>query len=164
MSILYMMVGVPASGKSTWIRNQYLNDQYVVASTDHYVEKYAEEVGKTYSEVFDEYMPTAVNLMAADVVEARDANKHIIWDQTSTTVASRAKKIRMLPEYYKIAVVFKTPPTAEHQKRLERGAKIVPWDVVSKMAQQLEAEPVSLDEGFNEIWYMDENGNLQGSE
>jgi predicted kinase len=162
--ILYMTVGVPGSGKSTWIKNQILNDSYVIASTDKFVEEYAEEIGKTYSDVFQDYMPTAVNLMAAEVVDARDANKHIIWDQTSTTVASRAKKIRMLPEYYKIAVVFKTPPTAELQKRLERGGKIVPWGVVSKMAQQLENEPVTLDEGFNEIWYMDENGNLQGAE
>jgi len=92
--------------------------------------------------------------MANQVLICQANKKDLIWDQTSTTIATRAKKIRMLPEYYKIAVVFRTPETAELQKRLaSRPGKNIPWDVVSKMAQQLEAEPPQLDEGFDEIWY-----------
>jgi predicted kinase len=147
------MVGVPGSGKSTWIQNQQWAKDCVVVSTDEFVEEYAKSVGKTYSEVFNEYMPTAVQLMANKVVNAREEQLDIIWDQTSCTVQTRAKKIRMLPEYYKIAVVFKTPQSAELEKRLaSRPGKIIPWEVVSDMAQKLEAEPPTLDEGFDEIW------------
>jgi predicted kinase len=147
------MVGVPGSGKSTWIKNQQWAKDCVVVSTDEFVEEYAKSVGKTYSEVFDEYMPTAVQLMANKVVNAREDQLDIIWDQTSCTVQTRAKKIRMLPDYYAIAVVFKTPQSAELEKRLaSRPGKIIPWEVVSDMAQKLEAEPPTLDEGFDEIW------------
>ena len=60
----------------------------------------------------------------------------------------------MLSDYYKIAVVFRTPPTAELQQRLDsRPGKNVPWAVVSDMAQKLEAEPPTTTEGFMEIWY-----------
>jgi predicted kinase len=148
------MVGVPASGKSTWIKNQVWAKDIPVVSTDRFVEEYAKEQGKTYSEVFQEYMPIAVKLMANQALICQANKKDIIWDQTSTTVATRAKKIRMLPEYYKIAVVMKTPPTSMLQQRLaSRPGKDIPWEIVSNMAQQLEAEPPTLEEGFNEIWY-----------
>lgn len=154
MNKLYVMVGVPGSGKSTWIKNQTWMLGLPVVSTDAFVEDYAKEQGKTYSEVFQEYMPTAVEKMVEQVIFYRENNVDIIWDQTSTTIATRAKKIRMLPEYYKIAVVMRTPTTAELQKRLDsRPGKNIPWEVVSSMASQLEAEPPTEDEGFNEIWY-----------
>lgn len=155
MKKLYVMVGVPGSGKSTWIANQQWSKDCAIVSTDYHVDAYAKSKGKTYSEVFEEFMPTAIGLMLDDVVAAREEGKDIIWDQTSTTVNTRAKKIRMLPEYYKIAVVFKTPRASELFKRLKsRPGKDVPWLVVSQMAQQLEAEPPSKEEGFEEIWYV----------
>jgi len=146
MNKLYVLVGVPGSGKSTWVKSQLWTNDCVIVSTDHFVENYARDTGQSYSDVFQEYMPTVVN--------AREQKKDIIWDQTSTSIATRAKKFRMLPEYYKIAVVFKTPPTAELQRRLaSRPGKNIPWEVVSNMAQQLEAEPPTIEEGFDEIWY-----------
>ena len=148
---LYMLVGVPGSGKSTWIKNQDWALGLTVVSTDVFVEDYARKKGKTYSEVFDEYMPTAVNLMAEQVVFARKHGHTIIWDQTSTTIVSRAKKFRMLPEYYVIGVVFRIPEPQELQSRLaNRPEKVIPSEVLDNMIANWE-EP-TLEEGFNEIW------------
>ncbi len=99
MPKLYMLVGVPGSGKSTWIKDQVWALGLSVVSTDPWVEDYARSQGKTYSEVFEEYMPIAVRLMTNHALTAQANNNDIIWDQTSTTRASRAKKFRMLPEY-----------------------------------------------------------------
>lgn len=154
MNKVYVMVGVPGSGKSTWIKNQIWALGMNVVSTDTWVEDYAKKQGKTYSEVFEEYMPTAVEKMAEHVVFCRENKLDIIWDQTSCTKSTRAKKIRMLPEYYKIAVVFKTPEMEELMRRLHsRPGKNIPWEVVSDMSNKLKSEPVTLDEGFDEIWY-----------
>jgi len=154
MNKLYVLVGVPAAGKSTWVKNQVWAKDIPVVSTDHFVEEYAKQQGKTYSEVFQEYMPIAVKLMANQALICQANNLDIIWDQTSCSVATRAKKIRMLPNYYKIAVVFKTPPTVELLERLaSRPGKNIPWEVVSDMAQKLEVEPPTKEEGFDEIWY-----------
>lgn len=148
---LYMMVGVPGSGKSTWIKKQNWALGLTVVSTDVFVEDYAKAKGKTYFEVFEEYMPTAVNLMSEQVVFAREHGHTIIWDQTSTTIASRAKKFRMLPEYYAIAVVFRIPAPAELQKRLaSRPEKVIPYEVMDDMIAKWQ-EPTE-DEGFKEIW------------
>ena len=150
MPILYVLVGVPGSGKSTWIGHQTFNwDNTVIVSTDRFVEQYAMSVGKTYSEVFKDYMPQAVDLMIEQVVRARELGHTIIWDQTSTTVASRARKIRMLPDYYKIAVVFETPSKEHHANMLNRPGKEIPDEIVQDMIDKFEM-PTTAD-GFVQV-------------
>jgi gluconate kinase len=123
-----------------------------VVSTDNFVEDYAKTQGKTYSEVFDDYMPTAVDLMCKVVVHAREHGHDIIWDQTSTSVKSRARKFRMLPDYEHIAVVFKTPDEEELSRRLaSRPGKNIPAHVMRSMIDHFEMPDE--EEGFKEIWH-----------
>jgi predicted kinase len=151
MAKCYQMIGVPGSGKSTWISNQEWANDCVIVSTDDFVQAYARSVGKTYSEVFDEFMPEAVNLMAKQVVEARELGKDIIWDQTSTTVKSRARKFNMLRDYEHVAVVFETPEAGELARRLaSRPGKNIPDHVMRSMIDHFEMP--SEEEGFTEIW------------
>lgn len=148
----YQLVGVPASGKSTWVNSQDWTMTCAYVSTDKWVDIYAREVGKTYSEVFTDFMPTAVELMAKEVVVAREMGRDIIWDQTSTTVKSRQKKFAMLPDYKHIAVVFKTPEHQELMRRLKsRPGKEIPDHVIASMIASFEMP--TEEEGFNEIWY-----------
>lgn len=152
MPTAYILIGIPASGKSTWVKNQKWLGDSVIASTDSYVEAFARSVNRSYTKVFNEIMPKAVEQMANDVVEAREAGKDIIWDQTSTTVSTRAKKIKMLDGYTKIAIVFKIPPMDVLKKRLaSRPGKDVPWEIVSNMIDNFEHP--SLEEGFDQIWH-----------
>jgi predicted kinase len=152
MAKCYQLIGVPASGKSTWIDSQDWALTCARVSTDKWVEIYANEVGRTYSEVFDSFMPTAVDLMAKEVVAAREMNRDIIWDQTSTTEKSRARKFNMLPDYEHIAVVFKTPEKEELDRRLaSRPGKNIPEHVMRSMIDHFEMP--SLEEGFTQIWF-----------
>ena len=149
----YQLVGVPGSGKSTWVTAQDWARDCILVSTDNHVEDYATLVGKTYNEVFKEHMPRAVELMAQDVVVARNAGKDIIWDQTSTTVKSRIRKFNMLPNYEHIVVVFRTPESEELAKRLaSRSGKNIPDYVLRSMIDGWE-EP-TLSEGFSKIIYV----------
>ena len=151
MNKLYVLVGVPGSGKSTWVANQRWANECAYVSTDMHVEAYAKEQGKTYSEVFDEYMPKAIKLMAEQVNQARKEGKDVVWDQTSTTVASRKKKFKMLPDYEAIAVVFKTPDDEELRRRLKsRPGKHIPQRVIYQMKEHWQTP--TLEEGFKEIW------------
>ena len=153
MNKCYQLVGVPGSGKSTWIKNQVWALGMPVVSSDMYVEIEAHRQGKTYSEVFEEYMPVAVRLMVNHALTCQANKINFIWDQTSTTIASRARKFNtLLPTQYEhIAVVFKTPEPAELARRLaSRPGKIIPDDVIIKMIDNWE-DP-TLEEGFKEIW------------
>ena len=148
---LYVLIGVPGSGKSTWASEQEWASECVYVSTDIWVELEARRLSKTYSEIFTDYMPKAVNLMAAQVIDAREQGRDIIWDQTSTTVASRARKFRMLPDYEHIAVVFRTPEHTELVRRLtSRPGKVIPEDVLFDMIDNFEMP--TEEEGFKEIW------------
>ena len=148
----YQLVGVPGSGKSTWARVQDWFDDCVYVSTDKFVDAEAERQGKTYIEVFDNYMPRAVELMSAEIIIAREKELDIIWDQTSTTITSRMRKFNMLPTYEHIAIVFQTPEPAELKRRLKsRPGKVIPKRVIDSMIEHWETP--TLEEGFTEIWY-----------
>jgi len=148
----YQLVGVPGSGKSTWVSNQEWAKDMPIVCTDSFVEAYAKEQGKTYSEVFDDYMPIAVKLMVNQAKICEANNLDLIWDQTSTTIASRARKFNTLPGYEHIAIVFRTPDRAELDRRLaSRPGKVIPPYVVDQMIDGWQ-EPTE-DEGFKEIWY-----------
>jgi predicted kinase len=148
----YQMVGVSGSGKSTWIANQDWAGNCVIVSTDAYVERFARRMSKTYSEVFDQVMPRAIRLMMRRVRWAHERNLDVIWDQTSTTAASRRRKFSALFDYEHIAVVFRTPEWPELKRRLDsRPGKTIPRKVIKGMIRSWE-EP-SEEEGFMEIWY-----------
>jgi predicted kinase len=145
------MIGVPGSGKSTWIKSQIWALGLSIVSTDNFVEAYAHMQDKTYTEVFKEYMPVAVRLMANQVEVCKANGVDVIWDQTSTTLASRTRKFNMLPDYEHIAVVFKTPEPEELARRLaSRPGKTIPEEVVFDMVRKFEMP--ALEEGFVEIW------------
>ena len=148
----YQLIGVPGAGKSTWINSQDWAVDLPVVSTDNFVEAYAKEQGKTYNEVFKDYMPIAVKLMANQALICQANSLDVIWDQTSTTINSRKRKFNTLPKYEHIAIVFRTPDADELARRLaSRPGKNIPDHVMKNMIEGWE-EP-TLDEGFTEIWY-----------
>ena len=152
MAKCYQLIGVPGSGKSTWINNQDWAKDCVIVSTDAWVEREADRLGKTYNDVFKDYMPKAVEMMVIQVENAREKNLDIIWDQTSVNVKSRKKKFNMLPDYEHIAVVFKTPDADELQRRLNsRPGKNIPDHVIKSMIDST-VLPTE-EEGFKEIWF-----------
>jgi len=154
MNKCYQLIGVPGSGKSTWIKNQEWSENMPIVSTDRFVEHYAIEQEKTYSDVFDEYMPIAVRLMTNHALTCQANFLDFVWDQTSTTVSSRKRKFNTLldSQYEHIAIVFKTPDEDELKRRLaSRPGKIIPWSVVQGMIDNFEMP--TEEEGFKEIWY-----------
>ncbi len=151
MPNLYMLVGVPGAGKSTWISNQDWTGDCVIASSDRFIDEEALRLGKTYNEIFNDYIKTATKLMETQIAVAKAKNCDIIWDQTNVSAKSRAKKLKLLADYDKIAIVFKTPDEAELTRRLSsRPGKSIPDIAMRSMIDNFEMP--TIDEGFKEIW------------
>lgn len=150
---LWMLIGVPCAGKSTWVDYQLENcdDPPFIASTDSLIEHIAKQEGKTYNEVFKDNIKAVEKRMYAQVALATDLNECIIWDQTNLTRKSRAKKLIMIPDHYaKIAVVFTSPESEELKRRLDsRPGKTIPPHIVESMIEMMEFPCVS--EGFDQI-------------
>lgn len=152
MPKLYMLIGVPGSGKSTWLKYMGL-DRETVLSTDDKIEAAAAAQGKTYNDVFKAEIAAAEKQMYKDAAEAFAADRTVIWDQTNITAKTRKKKLAIVPEHYDVvAVYFATPDDTELNRRLaNRPGKTIPANIVMGMKSQLE-EPTH-DEGFVEIIY-----------
>ena len=147
MPNLYMLVGVPGSGKSTWIKNN--KHDAVVLSTDNYIERYAMKTGKTYNDMFKELIDVATNEMGRDLEYAVKNNRDIIWDQTNLTVKSRKGKLNKIPKDYKKVAVYFSVPKDLRDRLASRPGKTIPEPVIISMINQL--QPPTKEEGFDEI-------------
>lgn len=154
--ILWMLVGVPASGKSTWIEKHMYGEEgrgrdTTILSTDYYIELIAKDRGLTYNEVFHDAIKDANRKMYEDLKYAVDRGHNIMWDQTNLNSRSRAPKLNAVPyTYRKIGVFFPVPPLDELERRLaSRPGKLIPKGVMQNMIDSL-TQPL-LAEGFNEV-------------
>ena len=151
MPKLYMLVGLPASGKSTWVENEKFDSKVAIVSTDKHIDDFAKSENKTYNDVFSAYYKTAKRMMDVEVKQAVIDGRDIVWDQTNLTRNSRVLKLAMIPDnYIKIAIVLGTPPKKEHDRRLKsREGKVISQRTISQMKDGYEKPELS--EGFDSI-------------
>lgn len=147
MAKLYMLIGVPGSGKTTWIKNNKHNA--VVLSTDDYIERVADKQGKTYSEVFKDAIGPASDQMEKDLIQATRNDQDIIWDQTNLTAKVRKQKLQRIPKSYKKIAVYFSVPQDLRDRLASRPGKTIPEPVIISMINQL--QPPTKEEGFDEV-------------
>jgi len=151
MPTFYMLIGVPASGKTTWVEKN--KGDALVISSDNLIETYAADHGMTYNEVFKEQIKIATAVVKNEAQKAFASDQDVVWDQTNITKKSRASKLAMVPKHYhKTAVFFATPPEEEWQRRLDsRPGKSIPAHILDSMVEMLEMPDAS--EGWNIVEY-----------
>lgn len=153
--IFIMLIGVPGSGKSFFVKNTlpqlYPNEKFTIISSDNIIECRATKQNKTYSEIFRTEIKSATIEMNEIFLNAIKNKLDIIMDQTNLTPKIRRKKLLQIQnDYYKIAVAFKVPEEIELNRRLNsRPGKYIPATVMQSMISQL--TPPTEDEGFNKI-------------
>jgi len=155
MPTLYLMIGVPAAGKTTWVTEHSAEpwmQHCVYLSSDHFIEEMARQNQTTYQVIFDQAIGPATEHVNLLVDEAILQGRDIIWDQTHVSRRSRQSKLQRFPSsYQKIALFFPTPETTEWKRRLEsRPDKTIPNSILQQMNSSLE-EPRT-EEGFHEVW------------
>lgn len=160
---IMMTVGVPGSGKSSWARQfreeyYYCIDSYNLPerklytfSTDALIEAHANKLHQTYSDVFQDYIGTATDIVNNGIKICIANSFNIVLDQTNLTANSRRKKLSIYPSnYLRVAVVFPTPEKETHENILNsRPGKIIPPNVIDNMIKTYQAP--TLEEGFDYI-------------
>lgn len=123
-----VLVGLPASGKSTYIKNNLFKD-YVVISRDNFVEAKRKD-GESYTECFKRLTKEEQEKIDAQyrelLLKSVNSRKNIIIDKTNTSTKSRrillntSKSIKM--DYKVKAIVFlKDLKTIENQNKNREG-------------------------------------------
>jgi predicted kinase len=150
--ILMMLIGLPGTGKTTWIKNnrKLFGPNHVVLSTDDILEMIGGQLGMTYNEMFDDISYSFAEKMMMKGAKHAIANKwNVIWDQTNLNVKTRAKKLALFGDAYeKHGIYFPVPP--DHDVRLNsRVGKTIPRHVMQSMKEKMEMP--STNEGFDSL-------------
>jgi len=151
-----MLIGAPGSGKSTWANNFVLSDsdEWVVLSTDAFIDKHAEENGLTYTEAFaDLSFKKVSSKFNIQLRQSLNKKLNIILDQTNMTVKSRGKKLSQVPKEYETTVISFEIDREELRKRGDKRkgetGKVVPEKVIDDMIERYERPTKK--EGFNTV-------------
>ena len=147
MSKMYIVIGVPGCGKSTYIMN-HSKETDIIVSRDkirYSILKDTDEYFSKEKEVYNEFIKQ---------INAAVASGCDIWvDQTSLTKASRKKLFSRLNKKPKeiIAIYFNIPIDIALQRNAKRtGRALVPEDAIINMYNSLEKP--NKEEGFTDIW------------
>lgn len=155
-----LLVGVPGSGKSTWINKQKFLDNTWIISTDNTIEAIASMCGMTYDQCFSDLIKFADKVMWADLKQAAENGERIYIDRTNLSEKSRKRFVNFLKPYgYEIeCVVFpevgsESFSKEEWQRRLDsRSGKTIPQEVLNSMVNNYEIPLMS--EGFSKIIFV----------
>jgi len=149
---LYIMCGVPGSGKSTWLKNHecFFDPSHAVISRDAIrfgVIKEGDEYFSKENEVWVEFVRQAK--------ESLTNNVDTILDATHLNVASRTKILRELKDSLKgvhiNAIVINTSlNTCLDQNEQREGLAKVPRGAVRRMYYSFEVP--EFEEGFDQIY------------
>lgn len=147
-----ILVGLPGSGKSTYIANS-MDPSVWVFSSDNIIENIAFEYGLTYNEAFKDLIAFA-DKTCRNEFKCAVANHEndLVVDRTNLTIKSRRTWIEPLNEkgYHITVVVFPVPEKDEWERRLNsRPGKTIPDDIIQNMMRNFQFPTV--EEGFDDI-------------
>ena len=144
--IVLFLVGLPASGKTTY-RNKLLeNNTFKIISSDDYIIEEAGKLGKTYNDCFSDFINKATKKVN-DQLNSLDGSDYLI-DMTNISAAARRKKIKLIPDYYTLVSVFVDAPlTSILERNKRRTGQVIPENVIMSMWENLEIP--TKDEGFS---------------
>ena len=146
MKMLYMLIGLPRAGKTTWAKRKQKNDGAVIVSADAI--RYL-----VYGQRFwGEGEPLMWSIRSIVLKMLMEQGVNIIIDETNTKRERRQPIIEMAKAYrYGVVgvVITTSEKTCIARAEAEGDEAIIP--VIKRMAEQHAQEPPAYGEGFDEI-------------
>ena len=97
---VHIMVGLPGSGKTTYIENCELSDSIVVVSRDKLVEDYAKMNGISYDEAWRSEETNFDAQVDEMIIKAIAEKKDVVIDKTHMSPSSRRRSLARFPKTY----------------------------------------------------------------
>ncbi|KAI3742946.1 hypothetical protein L1987_60645 [Smallanthus sonchifolius] len=167
---LIMMVGLPASGKTTWAErwvNDHPEKRYILLGTNLALDQ-MKVPGllrkQNYGVRFDRLMDRATAIFNTLLIRASKRPCNLIIDQTNVYKSARKRKLKPFVNYQKIAVVAISWPEdlkARSEKRFRETGKDVPAEAVNEMIANFvlpnSKDMPGTDEYFDQVVYIELN-------
>lgn len=131
---LYIMCGLPCSGKSTFAKSI---SGFKVLSSDDYIEQRAKELQKTYNDVFNETIQPANKAFFLDVFTEAKKENDIIIDRTNLEKSTRQKFIKIFQHHDPVIFYFDIPIQII-KKRNNRPGKFISDEILDSMLKRLQ--------------------------
>lgn len=147
-----MLVGLPATGKSTYCGQAIeRHPGTVILSTDAYIEARAAELGASYSDLWGDLIKEAEEDMWDAFGHAYRARQNIIVDRTNLTVKARRRFMASISPstYHRLAVVFELPEAVRELRAAGRPEKVISPEIIERMRGWY--VPPTLSEGFDAV-------------
>lgn len=171
-SVLYVICGVPGSGKSTYIENLMMNiEKLTMKAKNDILWVSRDEIryslfGGVENVTLDNYY-SKENQVRANFYEIINKGlmagyDNVFADATHLTPASRKGLLKRIYAHHKenIAIVMTTPlPICLERNETREGIRKVPSAIIRKMWDSFQAP--TCDEGFSKIIYIDKDGNIE---
>ena len=145
MNKIIMLIGAPASGKTTAAPKIAAKNNAVIISTDRiraalYGAEYIQGNWIDIEAVLYDRIKNAIK-----------ANKNIILDSTHFKKEYRAKIIKNFAKCSELSAYYFNYPFSVIYKRNKKRARRVPFEVLAAMFKELKKAPPTLAEGFKSI-------------
>lgn len=142
MVTLYLVVGIPGSGKSTYIKKHAMDDDIIVSSDALRLELYGDENDQTHNpEVFAE--------AHRRIIDGLNDGNDVWFDATNITRKARAGIISVCPKHARIVAVVVWAPIDICIERDAARERTVGRNVIMRMCKNFEFP--FYDEGINSI-------------
>ena len=146
MSTLYVMCGIPGSGKSTWLRKNTKPEDKIISRDEirFSIIQEGEEYFSREEEVFEKF--------CSEIKTALNDGYDVYADATHINRGSRKKLLQQVAIYADdiVAIEMPTAVSLALKRNEEReGLRYVPPSAIKRMYSQY--EPPDLEEGFNDI-------------
>ncbi|KAL3624943.1 hypothetical protein CASFOL_031611 [Castilleja foliolosa] len=160
-----MMVGLPASGKTTWAEKwvkEHREKRYVLLGTNLVLEQMKVPSLLRKNKYSDLLMDRATKISNALLTRASKIPRNFILDQTNLYKSARKRKLKPFADFIKIAaVVF---PKAEElkirfDKRSKEMGKEIPAEAINKMLANftlpMQKDMHMTEEYFDQVWFVE---------
>lgn len=150
MRELFIICGIPGSGKSTFLRNYVKEHSSIVVSRD----AIRFSLLKENSDYF-EYEPIVEQMFYNGIIKALQLGYDVFADQSSISPAARKKLLSRVCSYKKVNAIYVKTPLEICIKRnnFRIGRARVPKEVILDMHKHF--SPPTFEEGFDSIQIYD---------